>query len=136
MGKAINTGYDFYTLTAWQQAHKLALCVYKLTKSYPDDERYGLISQLRRAASSVTANLAEGYDRYYHKEKARFYLLARGSAAEVHNFLILSKDLMYIDEETFEQLSPLVVSVRQLLSGLIRAQRADYVREGNGVREA
>ncbi|MEK7067636.1 MAG: four helix bundle protein, partial [Patescibacteria group bacterium] len=79
---------NFYNLTVWKKAHELTLKIYKATRKFPKDELYGLVSQLRRAVSSIAANIAEGFERYYFKDKIRFYYQARGSAAEVQNFLL------------------------------------------------
>lgn len=90
--KRINT---FEDLETWQFAHKFALGIYKITKGFPKDELYGLVSQLRRAALSITSNIAEGFSRYHYNDKIRFYYNARGSISEVKNCIILSRDLNY-----------------------------------------
>ena len=95
---------NFYDLDAWQKSHKLVLEIYKLTRNFPKEELYGVISQLRRAVSSITANIAEGFARYHFKDKIRFYHQARGSAAEVQSFLLLAKDLEYISLEKCKEL--------------------------------
>jgi len=76
---------DFTNLNAWKEGHRLVLSVYEFTKEFPEDERFGLISQLRRASVSITSNIAEGFARYYFKDKVRFYYMARGSVSEVQN---------------------------------------------------
>ncbi|MEK7067831.1 MAG: four helix bundle protein [Patescibacteria group bacterium] len=86
---------NFYDLEAWRKAHQLVLEIYKITKFFPKEELYGIISQLCRAACSITANIAEGFARYHFKDKIRFYYQARGSVAEVQNFLILAKVTSY-----------------------------------------
>ncbi len=111
---------NFYDLETWQVAHQYVLSIYKITEKVPDTERFGIISQLRRAASSITANIAEGYDRYYFKDKIRFYFNARGSSAETQNFLFLSRDLGYITIEQCTELFKKSNEVRRLLNGLIR----------------
>jgi len=85
---------NFYELDAWKKGYILVLEIYKITKEFPKEELYGIVSQLRRAASSITANISEGFARYHYKDKVRFYHQARGSAAEVQNFLILASDLL------------------------------------------
>lgn len=70
MGKSIR---EFYDLDAWRKAHQLVLEVYKITKDFPKEEKFGITDQLRRAASSVTANIAEGFGRYHFNDKIRFY---------------------------------------------------------------
>lgn len=91
---------NFYDLEAWRKGHNLCLDVYKVTENFPKGEIFGLTSQMRRAASSIGANMAEGFERYHFKDKARFYHQARGSVAETQNGLLLAKDLGYIDYET------------------------------------
>ena len=79
------------------------------------------MSQLRRAASSITANIAEGFGRYHFKDKVRFYYQARGSVVEVQNFLLLSQDLHFISVEQKEELMNMTNSSRKLINGLIRS---------------
>src|SRR3990167_6729613 len=95
---------NFYDLDAWKQAHILVVEVYRITENFPKEELYGIVSQLRRAVSSITANIAEGFARYHFKDKIRFYYQARGSVAEVQNFLILSKDLNYISMKNCQEI--------------------------------
>lgn len=112
---------NFYNLNAWKIAHELVLEIYKITKNFPKEELFGIVSQLRRAASSITANIAEGFARYHFNDKIRFYYQARGSVAEVQNFLILSMDLNYISKKNCEILGEKSNQVRQLINGLIRS---------------
>lgn len=94
----------FEDLEIWQLSHKLSLDVYRITKNYPKDELYGLTSQLRRASTSVPANIVEGYYRNTTKELVQFLYHARGSTGEVIHFLVLSKDLKYITELKYNNL--------------------------------
>lgn len=112
---------SFYDLDAWKKSHKLVIEIYKITKDFPKEELYGVVSQLRRAVSSITANIAEGFARYHFKDKIRFYYQARGSAAEVQNFLILAKDLEYISLEKCTELIEQSKETMQLINGLIRS---------------
>jgi len=112
---------NFYDLIAWKRGHELALDIYKITKIFPKDEIYAITSQLRRASSSVTANIAEGFARYHFKDKIRFYYNARGSATEVQSFLLLAKDLEYIDFETCKKLGENTNEVGKLINGLIKS---------------
>ncbi|PIR94362.1 four helix bundle protein [Candidatus Falkowbacteria bacterium CG10_big_fil_rev_8_21_14_0_10_39_11] len=89
---------EFYDLIAWKKAYSLVLNIYKITKGLPKEEVYGLISQMRRAAISITANIAEGFSRYHFKDKVRFYYQSRGSLSEVLNFVLVIRDLSYINE--------------------------------------
>ena len=107
----------FTDLIVWQEAHKFVLMVYAMTKNYPNEEKYGLVSQMRRAAVSVPANIAEGFKRQGLQDKIRFYNIAEASLEEVKYFLILSKDLNYVFSNTQEFTQS--ESVGRLLNGLI-----------------
>jgi len=111
----------FYELDAWKKGHELVLEIYKLTRNFPKEETYGIVSQLRRASSSVTANIAEGFARYHFKDKTRFYYQARSSMAEVQNFLLLAKDLEFIDLKTCKKNGEKANEISQLINGLIRS---------------
>ena len=101
MGKTTS----FEDLLVWQKGHKFVLEVYKISKQFPKEEVYGLTSQFRRAAISITANIAEGYKRISDKEKLRFYNIAQASLEECRYFLILSKDLEYVNPYLSQLLS-------------------------------
>ena len=107
----------FGQLEAWQEAHKLVLTVYEVTSGFPNDERFGLTGQMRRAAVSVPANIAEGFKRRGIQEKVRFYNISEGSLEELKYFLILSKDLGYVPSN--EELMSQSETVGRLLHGLI-----------------
>lgn len=89
---------SFQDLEVWQRAHKLVLAVYRMTKTFPADERYGLVSQMRRAAVSVPANIAEGFKRRSKTDKMRFYNMSETSLEELKYYFILSKDLEYFND--------------------------------------
>ena len=108
---------SFQQLRAWQEAHKLVLMVYDATKEFPGDERFGLVAQMRRAAVSVAANIAEGFKRRGIKDKIRFYNTSEGSLEELKYFLLLSRDLRYVSSE--EELMGQAETVGRLLNGLI-----------------
>lgn len=93
----------FRKLIVWQRAHQLALLIYKLTEKFPKNEIYGLTSQLRCAAVSVPANIAEGYGYGRNGQTGRFLDIAQGSLSEVEYYLILSLDLGYINQEEYEK---------------------------------
>jgi len=118
MPKEIN---NFYDLDAWVKAHKFTLEIYGITKEFPKEELYGITSQIRRAASSVTANIAEGFSRYHYNDKIRFYHNARGSVSEIQNFLFLAKDLVFLKTESFKYLFGLSEDINKLINGLIRS---------------
>src|SRR3989338_6098100 len=86
----------FTDLIAWQEGHKLVLLIYQITKDFPKDELYGLISQMRRAAVSITSNLAEGFSRRSSKDKNNFYTMSLTSLIELQNQLLISKDVSYL----------------------------------------
>ncbi|MBC8378389.1 MAG: four helix bundle protein [Planctomycetes bacterium] len=106
----------FEDLFVWQKAHKLVLSVYRATKEYPKEELYGLVSQMRRAAVSIAANIAEGFKKRTAAEKCRFLTIAHSSLEEVRYYMILSKDLNYYDttktKEQVEEVSKLLTLYR------------------------
>jgi four helix bundle protein len=114
---------DFHGLVVWKKSHALTLEVYRITKQFPDDERFGLVSQLRRSAASVPANLAEGCGRGGEQEFGRFVRIAMGSAAEVEYHVVLAKDLGYISPEDFHMLTASITEVKRMLASLLRAVR-------------
>lgn len=115
---------NFYELKVWQDAHQLALEVYKETKTFPKEELFGLVSQMRRCSSSTTANIAEGFGRFHYKEKVNFYQLARASVVELQDHIFLSQDLEYLPKETARILFRKADEVIKELNGLIRKTRS------------
>ena len=113
-------GKGFRNLVVWQRAHELTLLVYRLTKKFPKEEVYGLKSQMRRAASSVPANIVEGQGAGQGNYK-RHLLIAKGSLAEVEYFLILANDLRYLSDEEIKQAEKLRAETGFLLYRLIQA---------------
>lgn len=113
---------NFFELDVWKIAHQLGLILYELTAKFPQSELFGITSQIRRASFSVGANIAEGFGRYHFKDKQKFYFQARGSLAEVQNFLFVAKDLKLIDEKVFKVLFAKTEEVYKLLNGLVKAQ--------------
>jgi four helix bundle protein len=114
---------NFRKLRVWQRAHELTLSVYRLTLSFPPEERFGLTSQIRRAASSVGANIAEGCGRTGDPEFARFCSIAMGSASELEYHLLLAQDLKLIALSDYEELGPRATEVKQMLAALLRKLR-------------
>ena len=106
----------FEDLIVWQKAHAFALGIYKLTKSFPSSELYGLTSQFRRSAVSIAANIAEGYKKRGTKDKIRFLNIAQGSLEESRYYLILARDLNYA---TDQKLDLLVQETSKLLEAYI-----------------
>lgn len=110
----------FQDILAWQQAHALVLQVYKLTKGFPKDEMFGLISQIRRAVVSIASNIAEGFKRRSVNDAAHFYNMAQGSLEEVKYQLLLAKDLGYVDVEAYDGAAAVADDVGKLLTGWIK----------------
>ena len=110
---------DFVDLKVWQEGHELVLIVYKFTKQFPKEETYSLIDQMRRSASSITANIAEGFGRQGYKEKIQFYYIAKGSLTELKDQLLIARDVGYLGKEEFDLAMQRVDSVYRLLNGLI-----------------
>lgn len=108
---------NFHGIVAWQKAHEFVLLVYKMTKSFPDFEKFGLYSQFQRAAVSIPANIAEGYKKLSRADKLRFYNIAQGSLEECRYYTLLSRDLEYIDEIQYNALFALVEETSKLLNG-------------------
>lgn len=111
---------NFTDLETWKQAHALVIAVYKITRKYPKDEQFGIINQLRRAAVSITSNIAEGFSRDTPKDKGHFYAIAKGSLTEVENQLIVSRDVGYLAMHEYTVLEESVRQTSRLLTGLIR----------------
>ena len=109
---------DFKTLKVWEKAHQLTLDIYTLTATFPNEERYGLISQVRRSMASVPTNIAEGYGRSGQIERGHFMNIALGSTCEVEYQLLLSKDLGYVNESDYCKLNSNLGEVRKMLTSL------------------
>ena len=117
---------SFTDLVAWQQAHKLVISIYQLTKNFPKEEMFGLINQLRRAVVSITSNIAEGFSRQSYAEKIHFYSIAQGSLTEIQNQLLIARDVGYITTEQFKPLANESVNVHKVLGGLIKKSKEIY----------
>lgn len=115
---------DFTDLDAWKIARKLRSEIYSVCKTFPKNESYALAPQMRRAAISVTANIAEGYGRYSFQENIQFCRHSRASAYELRDHCTTALDAGYISEKAFEDLNNLSLSVIKLLNGYIRATRS------------
>ena len=124
---------SFQELEVWQKAHRLVLEIYRLTYSFPKEERFGIVSQLRRAAYSIPANIAEGFGRRSTKELLQCLAIANGSLEEVRYFIILSSDLNYLPKGDVDKLQQQLDSVAQMISALSRALRR---KMANGVGTA
>jgi len=116
----VNKIKNFTDLNAYKEAHELVLIIYKFTAKFPKEERYSLIDQMRRAAVSITSNIAEGFSRNTAKDKYQFYTLAQGSLTELQSQLLISRDLSYLTKEDFSQIANQTVIVNKLINGLKR----------------
>ena len=114
---------SFQELDAWKEAHKLTLAIYRISASFPKDERFGIISQVRRAAASLGANIAEGFGRRSTKDFIRYLEMSSGSLEEVRNFLLLARDLNYLKEKDYDLLKDHCDTFGRLLGGLIQSLR-------------
>jgi len=111
---------DFTNLKAWQLAHLLKLEIYEFTKLLPESEKFNRIIQLKRAACSVTANIAEGYGRYHYQENIQFCRQARGSLDESRDYLITSRDLREAPLDTCNNLIEKCINAKKCLNGYLR----------------
>ncbi len=113
----------FTDLFAWQMAHKLAIKIYEATKNFPSSEQFGLTNQIRRAAVSVTSNIAEGFGRRTAADRLHFYDMSRASLSEAQSQTYLARDVKYLDEVNFSELIEMSTTVHKLLTGLINKTR-------------
>jgi four helix bundle protein len=127
----------YQDLVVWQKAMCLAKTVYEITKRFPDDEHFGLTSQLRRAAVSIPSNIAEGQGRLTKGEFKQFLGTARGSVFEVETQLLLASDLNYIDQAAAQSTLEMSGEVSRMLNGLIKSLsgHTDTGRTGNSKPE-
>jgi len=115
---------DFKNLKVWERAHRLTLSVYQTTRCFPKEELYGLTSQMRRASSSIGANIAEGCGRRGNPELLRFLQIAMGSASELEYHLLLARDLNLMEVNAHRNVSREVAEVKRMLATLISKLRA------------
>lgn len=116
---------NFRDLKVWQKAHALTLDIYKATRNFPREELYGLTSQLRRAASSIPANIAEGCGRNTGSELRRFLEISMGSASEVEYHLLLARDLGMLPTEQHRQLNDRTCEIKRMLAAFINKLKTD-----------
>ena len=117
---------SFKDLIAWQKGHELVLEIYKITKIFPKEEQFGLTNQLRRAAVSLTSNIAEGFSRRSYKEKAQFYSMGLGSLTEVQNQLLIAEDIGYISKVIASKLEEKIIEISKITNGLIKSSRGKF----------
>lgn len=111
---------NFTDLNAWKESHKVVLFIYARTEKFPSKEMFGLTNQMRRAAVSITSNIAEGFGRHTFKDKVHFFYQARGSISELRNQLIIAKDISYISLVEYDELNKQIDVAQRLIHGLIR----------------
>jgi len=116
---------NFKDLKVWNKSHKVTLEIYEITKAFPQEEIYGLKSQMRRASVSIPTNIAEGCGRNSDAELARFLEIAMGSASELEYLVILSKDLTFVDMKCYNSLSTEITEIKRMLATLIKKLRAE-----------
>ena len=129
---------SFKELKVWQKGHELTLAIYRATKSFPKDETYGLTSQLRRAAASIPANIAEGCVRGSGADFRRFLQVALGSASELEYHILLSHELGYLDKNQYESMSGNATELKRMLTSFIQklSQRSVVSSELSAVSKA
>lgn len=110
---------SYKDLIVWQKSYKVCILIYKITSKYPKQEMFGLVSQMRRSSVSVPSNIAEGNMRFTSKEHAQFIRVAYGSAAELETQIMLSKDLGFVSEKEYNEVSSLLSEVLKMLSVLL-----------------
>jgi four helix bundle protein len=116
---------DFRTLRVWEKAHQLTLVVYKTTRNFPQNELYGLTSQMRRASASIPTNIAEGCGRETEAELARFMYIALGSASELEYQCLLAHDLNFLSDSVYQDLHNKATEVKRMLTAFIKKLKAE-----------
>jgi len=111
---------DFHKLLVWQKSHAMALSIYRVTTPFPEPERYGLTSQMRRAAFSIPSNIAEGCGRAGRTELKQYLHISLGSASELDYFLLLARDLQFLTPLQHDALEAKINEIKLMLAGLIR----------------
>ncbi|MBA7511054.1 hypothetical protein ES705_03044 [subsurface metagenome] len=115
---------DYKKLKVWEDAHKFTVDIYNITKKFPDDEKYGLTSQIRRSSSSIPTNIVEGCGQLDNGDLIRFLGIAKGSAFETEYQILLAKDLNYITNEEYKFLTAKIQSIICMLTGLIKSLKS------------
>ena len=114
--------YSFEKLEVWKESIKLVKMIYDVTKNFPISEKYGLVSQLRRATVSISSNLAEGTSRISNKDKAHFTTLSFSSTMEVLNQILIAKELEYLSEEKYLEIRKKISKITNMLNSLRESQ--------------
>ena len=120
---------SFFDLDVWKKAHAFVLKLYKTTKKFPPEERYGITSQIRRSAISIPTNISEGTGRWTTKELLHFLNISRGSLEETKYLLLLSKDLQFLDNTMYNEFRCELDEIGKMLNGLINSLRSNIVND-------
>ena len=114
---------DFRDIRVWEKGHTLTLAIYQATRQFPDEEKFGLTSQMRRASASIPTNIAEGSGRHGETELARFMQISMGSASELEYLLLLAHDLHLLNSQEYRQLNEKTLEVKKMLASFIKKLR-------------
>jgi four helix bundle protein len=115
---------SFTDLDAWKEGHTLVLMVYKCTRTFPKEEVFALVNQMRRCVVSITSNIAEGFGRQSFKEKVQFYYISQGSLTELQNQLLIARDVEFITKKDFSPIAEQTVKVQRIINGLIKKTKS------------
>lgn len=115
---------SFTDLNVWKEGRQFVVLIYKTTKEFPREETYSLVDQMRRAATSITSNIAEGFGRQTYREKVQFYYQAQGSLTELKNQILIARDVGYLGSENMIILVHQANTVHKLLQGLIQKTKS------------
>jgi four helix bundle protein len=121
--KIYNKINSYKDLIVWQKAIDLVTTIYSLTRNFPNDEKFGVVSQLNRAVVSVPTNIAEGWGRESSKNYLQFLRISRGSLMEVETLMLISKNLNYVNDKNFELISNKIEETGKILQGLIKSMQ-------------
>ena len=124
---------DYKKLKVWEDAHKFTVDIYNITQKFPNNEQYGLTSQIRRSSSSIPTNIVEGCGQLDNGNLIRFLGIAKGSAFEVEYQLLLAKDLKYINEKDYDELNEKIQKIISMLTNLIKSLRFNRKRIKNNL---
>ncbi|WAC10867.1 four helix bundle protein [Dyadobacter pollutisoli] len=116
---------DFRKYAVWEQSHRLVLELYQITARFPNEEKFGLVSQIRRAIVSVPTNICEGCGKASEKDFARFLGISFGSCQEIEYLMLLAKDLEYLNERSYDPIQIEIVSIKKQLYHLIKKLNAE-----------
>ncbi|MBW2472185.1 MAG: four helix bundle protein [Deltaproteobacteria bacterium] len=116
---------NFRDLQVWQKSHQLTLLLYNTTRTFPEDEKYGLVSQIKRSAASIAANIAEGCGKNGDAELGRYLQIAMGSASELEYHLLLAHDLKMVEAITYEELTLQLSEIKKMLASFIKKLKAN-----------